>query len=236
MSTFIQRNVACPHCDHTTIRTVAESLNGPRVPEIQGDLLAGTFQVFTCAHCRQTYSYDGPLVYVDFDAGHWIAHFPLAWEREWQRYEADADANYRHTMEEDAPALTESLARNLQRRTVFGLEALREKLLVMRAGLDDVALEVLKFDLLVHVEGLTLDAAQRPRLVGATDDELHFHARPLIDGANPDLVVHVPRARYDEIRGDERWSAMREALSEGRYVDMGRVFFGRRAHAVGAAS
>lgn len=239
MSTFVERPIACPRCGVVTERTIATSINGPRIPEVVGDIFEGTFQVFTCPACRQEHEVDEVLAYVDFDAKRWVTMYPAAWEGSWRGYEAEADRNYTETMVTYAPPLVATLREGLWRRTVFGLEALREKLAIAVHGLDDAAVEALKLDLARTTAGLAFGPAERPRFVEADAETLRFRAVELVEGPDGQrlprrAVLSVARARYGEALGDA-WATTRARLSEGSYVDVGRLFFdGGDAAAVAA--
>ncbi|MEZ4268696.1 MAG: CpXC domain-containing protein [Myxococcota bacterium] len=228
MSTFVEVPITCPHCQRVTTRTIATSINGPRIPEVVGDIRDGTFQVFTCPGCHQRYEVDEALAFIDFDRGHWVTMYPAAWEHGWRGWEAEADRNYLDTMVNYAAPAAAELGEGLWRRTVFGLEALREKLAIAAHDLDDVAVEALKLDLMRSVSGLVLSPAARPRFVEIDGDTLLFRAMGA--GDDPDTaespagraVLGVERAQYDVVLGDA-WQPTREKLAAGTYVDLGRL-------------
>ena len=84
-------------------------------------------------------------------------------------------------------------------RCVFGLPALREKLIAADAGLDDRLVEAFKLSLFETVAGLPFEAARRPRLVVADADTLVF-AIPA-DPSDPDqdaLRLPIERTHFDD--------------------------------------
>ena len=217
MSTFVERLVACPHCGVEEERTIAESLNGPRVPDVVEAILGGRFQVFLCSDCRGEYVVDSPLVYLDFDAGHWIHMFRRVDVAAWARFEAEADRTFTETMTVHAPPMVREWAPRMVRRTVFGLGALREKLALMREGIDDAAVEVLKLDLLRRTEAFAWRPDAPLRLAAVLDDALRFEQH------DNDDAVTVPRAWLDHVASDPEWTEVRAAVAAGSYVDMGRT-------------
>jgi hypothetical protein len=227
VSTFVDVPITCPHCQRVTTRTIATSINGPRIPEVVGDIRDGTFQVFTCPGCHQQYEVDEAMAFIDFDRGHWVTMYPAAWEHGWRGWEAEADRNYLDTMVNYAAPPAAELGKGLWRRTVFGLEALREKLAIVAHGLDDVAIEALKLDVMRSVAGLALTPQARPRFVEIEGDTLLFRAVSAGDPDDPEApagraVLGVERAQYEVVLA-ESWRPTRETLAGGSYVDLGRV-------------
>ncbi len=217
MSTFVDTVVECPSCSVEQRVTVAESLNGPRVPDIVEAILAGRFQSFVCNACYSEYVVDRPLVYIDFDAGHWIHMFPRADEPEWEALADEADRAFRNTMVEWAPPMVKSWGERMVRRTVFGLAALREKLTLMRAGLDDVAVEVLKLGLVAGDERLALKplgADTRLRVVQIVGDLLKLE--------DEGYGVAIPSRVLDDIARDPTTDEALERLRASSFVDLAR--------------
>lgn len=217
MSTFVERNVTCPHCGIEEERTIAESLNGPRIPDVVDAILGGRFQTFMCSGCRGEYVVDSPLVYLDFDAGHWLHMFRREDEVNWAACEAEADRTFVQTMEVHAPPMVRDWASRMVRRTVFGLGALREKLALIRAGLDDASLEAMKLDMLRRTEVFAWRREAPIRLVAVLDDGLRF------EQFDSDDVVTVPREWLDHVAEDPEWASARAAVAAGSYVDIGRT-------------
>ena len=113
----------------------------------------------------------------------------------------------------DAPAAAAALAVGLRVRLVFGLVALREKLLAWDAGLDDVDLELLKLAAMRAV-GEPLARAATLRLVACTAD-----AAVLLDDAATRWDVPrdaLPPGAFVELRA---------ALGAGCYVDLARLAY-----------
>jgi hypothetical protein len=109
-------------------------------------------------------------------------------------------------------------------RTVFGLEALREKLVCWDAGFDDVLIEVLKLEQLgVAPGGAWLDDRRNARLAGVDAETL-----AIVIGApgraEHALLAELPRAAYVALAADRARSAELAAkLSAGPFVDVGRI-------------
>ncbi|TNF38408.1 MAG: hypothetical protein EP329_00425 [Deltaproteobacteria bacterium] len=207
--------VPCPHCGAEEERVLVDSVNAPRQPELVHAILAGRLHVFRCGACDREFLVDRPLVYIDLEAGHWIHVFSRADERSWETREAEADHFFERATS-GHPVLREQAA-SFAQRTVFGLGALREKVVALRAGLDDTALEALKLDMLRRTESFSWRRDAPVRLVSVEDAGLAF------EQAGSDDVVTVPRAWLDVIAAAPEWAAAREAVAAGSYVDIART-------------
>lgn len=224
MSTFVERDIACPHCGKSSRRNVAESLNLGRSPHLAEPILDGSFQTFRCESCNQQVVIDHPMMVIDFDRRWWLAHYPRAWEQSWEAGERHSDATYQDTMVTYAPPIVAELREGLQRRVVYGLDALREKLVAWGAGLDDRWLELVKLDAWRAEPRLAFRPDARPRLFAANDATLDFWATSVEGTAK---VLRVERVRYEATRetADVTRRAFVAALSEGSYVDLARIAF-----------
>jgi CpXC protein len=231
MSTYALRAVQCPNCDDTREREVTTSLNASRSPEVRDAIIAGTFQVFTCEVCGHPVVYTGEFPFLDLDRGQFIGVFPLSYETDWRRYEERTAASFSRSLGADAPPVAQSLGEGVEVRCVFGLPALREKLIAADAGLDDRLVEAFKLSLFETVAGLPFEARRRPRLVVADADTLVF-AIPA-DPSDPDqdaLRLPIERTRYDDFVGTADRDELLAAMAPGAYVDTGRVLIpGSRA-------
>jgi CpXC protein len=231
MSTFALRTVQCPNCHDTRDREVATSINASRSPARRDEILSGTFQVFTCEVCGHPIVYTGEFPYLDLDRRQFIGVFPSAWETDWDRYEARAETAFGRTLGTEAPSVAQSLASDVAVRCVFGLPALREKLIAADERFDDRLVEAFKLSLFETVAGLPFEAGRRPRLVAADADTLVF-AIPA-DPSDPDqdpLRLPIERTRFDDFVARADRDELLAAIAPGAYVDTGRLLIpGSRA-------
>ncbi|MFT5586536.1 MAG: hypothetical protein ACI9VR_004135 [Cognaticolwellia sp.] len=212
MSTFIPRLTACVHCGQSTMRSVCLSLNGPRRPDLVDEILAGRFQRWPCP-CGAVQSVDQAMLYVDFGLGHWVVMLPAQGEKGWARHEQEAVASWRQNMVVNAPPMMRRLSGQSTVRCVFGLAALREKLVAWRAGLNDTWLEVLKIELMRS--GVGWSPTRRPRLIEA-GDKLIFEVAGAHLQVDPGLLTRMQLEPLD-------WLSAHQAVSAGPYVDVGRL-------------
>ena len=220
MSTFFPMMVACPACGHTEEQTVAQSIHGPRLPAAVDDILSGRFQRVECTACGARFEMDAPLVFLDFEQKIWIAMYPRAWESRWEELEQETLASVRRNTLEKAPPVVKEMIQGFRIRTVFGLNALREKLLCFFNQLPDEALEVLKLQIVREVPGAGFSASQKPRLIRLEDGQLHFE---LVAGGQPKSLA-LPRDRIDALILDPlSWAQAHSAVTGPAYVDLGRL-------------
>ncbi len=120
---------------------------------------------------------------------------------------------------------------------MFGLEALRETLIAWGAKLDDRVLEAYKLSLLRSMGPYVLGPQARPRLRGVRTVDgaqlLDFEVPRFVDGelGEPQLrlaKMPIERREVDRVAANrEEWGPVIEAISEGPYVDLGRLFIPR---------
>lgn len=218
MSVFRDCELSCPRCGETHVASLAVSVNGERSRHLRDAILAGAFQQIPCPACGAVTPADGPLLYVEMGARRFIGCQPRGWEGAWRELEGEALDTWRRTFIDHAPETVRRMSAGFVVRTVFGLHALREKLVCFDAGIDDRLVEVLKLDLMRTPGGpLVMSPAGRPTLIEADGERLVF----AVAGAG---VSAVPRARYDAIAdGKGAWADAIRRVSSGPYVDVGRL-------------
>jgi hypothetical protein len=146
-------------------------------------------------------------------------------EPAWQELETEPVRAFERACGANAPAIAQGAGKGMKIRTVFGLLALREKLICFEAGLDDVVLELLKFRLMLAPDGFALIGNAHPRLIDLNQDRLVFAAP--IDQTEPTPqyeLVSCPQQAYDDIASDHEFRASLEASLNGSpYVDCGKL-------------
>lgn len=151
MSTAEMEDIECLACQRSWAVPIYRGLRIGALPHVRAALLRGDWQIFTCPRCgARVQAHRYPVIYTDFPRGIYIAVEAVG---------ADpAAALAAHKSAFDAcftlgPDVAEELGQSLRPRLVFGIGALREKLLILEGGLDDVSLEAVKGDVL-RAEGL----------------------------------------------------------------------------------
>lgn len=148
MSTFRHYPTTCPACGHAHEVEIARGLHITRLPNIRRNLLDGTFQVHRCPSCGETAVYEATVVYTDFECNEYVA-CETARSATWQAALARHQTVFRDCFEY-GPPIAQEMGHRFKRRLVFGFRALREKLILWDAGLDDRVVEAVKGDLLAE--------------------------------------------------------------------------------------
>lgn len=225
MSRFSRKEVTCGHCGSRSLQNVYSSVNANRSPSLRENILAGRFHRFECPFCRESFVTDSPFVYVDVTRKQWLVQNPRSWGQGWRKREAEAVRLYVDaTQRPHAPRGAEALFAGTTMRLVFGLAALREKILCLDAGIDDVALEALKLDLMRSVEGLWLHPDGRPRLDEVSAEGLTFVAIPP-GGGDQWVQFEVDREASLAALRVPGFEELFRVLGEGSYVDVGRIMY-----------
>lgn len=220
MSTFAPATLHCPHCGHARDAEIARSVHAGRAPQHRAAILDGSFQRFRCRRCAGKFEIDAAFIYIDPDRREWIGVFPSAEEHDWQALEEAPAHAHARACGPEAPPLARELGADMRIRTVFGLAALREKLVCFAAGLDDVALELVKLRRLADGPAIAEQASLR--LLAADDDELLFAAS---GEAGEATTMSLERRRFEALAADiDRGERLARELSAGPFVDLRRLF------------
>lgn len=159
MSTWYPYRFTCPSCGGVTEIQLLKGIHVGRLPSVKADIREGRFQRHTCGGCAHTVQVEVPSVYTDLPNGQYIAieaPFPedARAARDRQRQVFDRSFTF-------GPDIASTLGGTIRHRLVFGVAALREKVLAWDAGLDDRVLECLKLDLLEEAGTLRTDLVLR---------------------------------------------------------------------------
>lgn len=215
MSTWFDEDVTCPRCGAQFRARLAHGVHVTRAPEIRDQLFARTFHAVTCKGCSHTFVAERPLVYTDIDRRHWIQVEREVERARWPEYEPAVDATFERAF--TGSPLARELSERMKVRLVFGLEELREKLVIWRANLSDAAMECLKIELIRREP-----ARVRTRIV--VDEIAEDHTMTLRAG---DERISVDAATVEQFDDDRRLEARFPELFGGRYVSYERLTGGR---------
>lgn len=219
MSTVELQALRCPACAHDWQHPLYRGLHITRLPAVRKAILDGTWQLLTCPACGiRVQATRLPLIYTDFAHPTYIAvegRGHADWRARVQEHQQTFDTCFTF-----GPPDAEALGSHLQPRLVFGLGALREKLQILDAGLDDRVVEALKADLLAEA-GLRCADAQLRIAAFLPGGHLMFvrlppsgAERPLADG----IDVVPPLAPLDYVTTPQRRYA-RRAEQRARIAD-----------------
>lgn len=220
MSSSRQETVRCP-CGIEMEVFVAESINAGRHPKLRQALLDGELHRFPCEACGHAVILEEQLLYVDAERRQFFVVMP----RNELLREEEAIALTRQLFDTSfgpqMPAALQEIGAGMMVRLCFGLPALRDKVLADEAGLNDLALEALKCEVMGQLPELEHRATSALWLLRAGGNELELVAET--DGTP--LPVVVPRRSYEVIAalGDEELLRLRSALVRGPHVSMLRL-------------
>ena len=141
MSTFYAYRLECK-CGHTDMVELVYGIHITRLPRARQQILDGDFQVFVCSACGERTAIEAPTIYTDFDRHQYVA-VETAVRQDW----ATLGARHDHAFENSftrGPAIASEMGTKFRKRCVIGFRALREKLMVWDAALDDLVIEGVK--------------------------------------------------------------------------------------------
>lgn len=132
--------VICPECEHEQKITICPSVNVTTDPEMREKVLSGELFLFTCEKCGYTGFAGYPFVYEDKETkgGFLIYLEPDCHDRE---------------VGIDGDMVDQVVYREKPMRLVADLNALKEKICIFEAGLDDRVMELFKMLTLTKLHG-----------------------------------------------------------------------------------
>jgi len=212
MSTFTDITAGCPNCGTQQELTVARGINVARTPAARDAIMEGRFQRYCCSGCRVEFTVLRPFTYVDWSRAQMFGVFPLADIDEWPRCEQVLEGTFSRTLGDESDGAPDGIPDEIRLRTVFGLDALREKLLLFDAGMDDAVVEVMKLRWVM--EGGAAER-RRPLVIDVVADMLVVRSE--------DETAVWSRADYEALRRDEETvTPFLDVLAAGSFRDLVR--------------
>ncbi|WP_077036757.1 CpXC domain-containing protein [Pelomonas sp. KK5] len=226
MSLFSTTQVSCPHCGETTSIEEVGSLNADRRPDLRQQILDDTFQTAACSHCGESFRLEPDFNYMDAGRGQWIACYPGPRILDHLEAADEMGAVFENNFGPGAGKAAHELGQSLTGRVVFGWPAMREKLLAHDLAIDDVALELLKLDILRELPEIPLGTGTELRLVEAQGQDLTLAwFGPGVPDA--ERVMDVELARYQDIVAHiDEWKDVADELRDSPFVDMQKLYMG----------
>ncbi|MEO6775734.1 MAG: CpXC domain-containing protein [Kofleriaceae bacterium] len=214
MSTWTERELACA-CGQTIHARVAVGAHVGRAPQVRTAILERSFHRFACG-CGAAVVLDTQFEYFDLDRRQLVLVGAASDREAWPDLERRLRDTVLRALEWGSP-LTSDLVARLVPRVVFGLEALREKLILADAGLDDGLIECVKIRAIANDPELSRG---RMRIEAVTSgDALHVRHEARSDVFElPASWVHA--ALHDRASLENRFPA----LFGGGYVDLARFW------------
>lgn len=165
MSTWFVERVTCPACHMEQDARLAHGVHASRAPEVREQVLSRTFHRITCTACSMRFVVNRELVYTDMDRRQWLQVGFTDHRPRWPELETMALRTFERAF--IGSPLAAELRERFKVRLVFGVEELREKLAIWRAGLDDAVVECAKLMMCARLPELALI----PRLIVDTIDD-----------------------------------------------------------------
>jgi hypothetical protein len=225
MSTTHPTEVGCPHCGTRQRVMLAESANVQRSPSWRHAVLDGSFHRFTCEGCALPFRVERDTLYSDLSAGFLIAVFSPTRRAECRELEETIAGTWARTIEIEAPAAVRAAFVGPGPRVVFGLAALREKVVCFDHQLDDRLVEAAKLALLEGIPGRA-EAGVTDLVLVAVDEAAETMVFQPIGADGVALGEHLVQAPMAMMRDLDRTRAMVQALLpelfEGLWVHWSR--------------
>lgn len=223
MSLLHTETLPCPFCGAEAEREIANSVAAERRPDLRMAILDGSFQKTVCDSCGKTFRINPTLTYMDTERGTWILTLPCDKRPLWDSFESGALSIFNDSFGTNAPPAARGLGERLRARVTFGWSGLREKLLCEEFAIDDTTLELLKLLLLRTIEAgnLTENAALRLIARNEAGDLVMAWLSDATEGGTE--IIEVPASLLADIAGDKAWDAARAELSNGPFVDAGKL-------------
>ena len=211
MSTWFDEQVTCPACAHEFTARLAHGVHATRAPEVREMVFDRSFHRVTCPSCAKSFTAQRSLVYTDMDRKQWLQVARVEERPRWPELETLTDEVFERAF--TGSPLTEELRVGFRRRLVFGLEELREKLVIWRAALDDAVVECIKVQLIASEPALS-----RAQLI--VDEVVDGGLHVTVDG---ERNLEVPASLVEQFHDDPRLPARFPELFGGRYVAIHRL-------------
>lgn len=222
MSLFETQTVECPACGGQVPFSLVFSVNVDRKPVLREQILDESFQREDCPGCSHSFRMEPELTYLDVGRGLWIGCWQASRLASWERWAQQAQASFDKAFGAGGPPEARAIGDGLTVRVTFGWSALREKIIALEAGLDDVVLELAKATIL-RQEGGAPPANADLRLLAVDDEALVFAWVHRADGLRSGEFA-VDRTLLDGIaQAGAAYDALRAEVDGGIHVDLQRA-------------
>lgn len=203
---------------------VVKSLNAGRHPHLRDQVLRRELHRWQCSACKRTLFLDSDFFWFDWHRKEFIGVFPTSMRGRPEPCEQVLAETFEFTMKEQAPAFVKDYSVGFFVRTVFGVEELREKLIIHEAGFDDFLVEMLKAELLLRHPELIERGVATLRLDTFANDGSLLLVPEAQDGSrlgDPPIAIGAKRDVYDALV-PHREELMRErgAIVRGSHVSL----------------
>ncbi len=214
MSTWRQQELACA-CGRAVAARVAVGAHVGRAPQVRTSIVDRSFHRFACA-CKAVIEVDTQFEYFDLDRRQLFLVGAGSDRKVWPDFERRLRETMLRTLAWGSP-LTSDLVARLVPRVVFGLEALREKLILADAGLDDGLIECVKIRAIANDPELSRG---RMRIEAVTSGDVLHVRHELRDDVFEVPASWVHAALHDRASLENRFP---DLFGNG-YIDLDRFW------------
>ena len=223
MSIQLHKKISCPKCTALNNYDWLGSLNFDRNPDLIQKVLDNTLYSISCTSCQHEYRIEPDFSCFYLTKKHWLVVHPIVLISRWPELEKLGQSTFDLAFGEKAPSSAKELGKDVRPRIVFGWPALREKILIINFGLDDVQVELAKM-IIIKNEGPSA-ISNEYRLVEVDEENLIFdsiHLKTRKFGLEQFALL---KSTLIEIEDDtEGWAKLRQIFTSGLWVDAMRSY------------
>jgi hypothetical protein len=218
VSTWYAAELACGRCRRPFEVQLLRGANATRANAVREAALAGTLNRVTCPACNAPSIADAALVYSDPDRNQWISVAKLDDLTRWAEIETSVVAAFQTALETSVAATFASATRM---RVVFGVDELRERLVIWNAGLDDGVVECVKLRCLrerplLHANG------SRIRVASIDQEGLSMRSAAAEAPEQAFAEWRVRRDLVDAVANEPEWRVRFPELFASGFVSIDR--------------
>jgi hypothetical protein len=198
----VKRKIPC-FCDNTFTVEVPEEINLDLQSEYVEQILNGDFMAFTCSSCGKKHKPEFPII--------------LTWPSRNKRFQVLPELERGEFYRKKRPVSKRPVSKSDKLEYLLGYPELVDRIMVLRDGLEPMAIEGLKYYLLLKAEeGFPSESSNPAGELSIwyhkqEGDTLEFH----LYGLRKDevAVTKVPRSLYEKTLGDYKKSPKSELFS-----------------------
>lgn len=223
MSVFTTREFTCPDCGATLEYDNYDSINADRRPDLREEIISRSLSLVHCEACDKEFRPEPSLNYLDYKTGLWIMARPIYTLGHWDIEEQRATVLFANAYGTNAPKTAQEIGDALTPRLVFGWAALREKLVLKEAELDDLQIEKTKLTILANRPGNPIAPGVELRLINAREQAFRM---AWLDATSGEALQQfdIQRALYDSMNEGDDWGEIEDTLKAGIFTDIQRMF------------
>ena len=220
MTIWCERVIRCPGCGTAQTAQLARGANAGRDPHLRDEVLGRRLHRVACA-CGLKIRIEATFEYLDIERGQLLLVGRADSLESWPELEVQLRTIVRGALERGSPLL-QPFVRDVRSRVVLGAEALREKLVVWEAALDDALVECIKLRAFAADPALATPGSRLVVDAVGPDDALTCWWSPHADAPPARRLELPPSWVRDAYRDRGSLEARFPELFGGGFVDVRR--------------